>query len=104
MKKILGILGVVAIVATVFLTNNLNNNNSNQEIASILSFEMTAANAMDTVDGCDTDPQDECYSAETGSLLSNDCDPSSWWDTCDDGKNSSPTLQEWYDLIKEVVK
>lgn len=85
MKKKIGIFSIVIITATMLFNMDMTNkfvNNSKVDLGSLMLIQNANAEWPNKSD-CDTDPNDSCWSQETGHKYT-DCDPSSFWDTCGD--------------------
>ena len=83
MKKniIKSVIALVFVVGAIYFNVNIwNHSNITTDVANIIANNVANAIVV-TVDGCDSDPEDICFS-EMGELLAFDCDPSTWWDTC----------------------
>ncbi len=85
MKKALIVIFII-FVGSIYSLNNEELQKDNKDLVEFISINISNAriSESETVDGCDNDPHDKCYSAETGALLAVNCDPSSFWDTCGD--------------------
>lgn len=61
-------------MATVVFFNSFSKN-EDKDLANSIAIGIEESYAG-TVRGCDSDPNDKCYSSETGDLLAGNCDPS----------------------------
>lgn len=85
MKKTLIVIFII-LVGSIYSINNEELQKDNKDLVEFISINISNARISEslTVDGCDNDRYDKCFSAETGELLAINCDPSSFWDTCGD--------------------